>query len=157
MPIAKIVVAQGPIDGINTIFATGEPYVAGQTAYILNGRIHNQRLARGSDNDFGFVELSPDSGTIQVDVPPILGDVVQIFYWSRVLPLVQAVALQRITAQVQSSTRLTGTVRVPAPAGRVTGAVAAKRLTGTVRTSQPQRIAGVVGVKKIVGVIRPKD
>ena len=43
MPNTRIVVAQGAIDGANTIFATGEPYVPGSTAYILNGRIHNQK------------------------------------------------------------------------------------------------------------------
>jgi hypothetical protein len=121
MATVRIVLAQGAIDGVNTVFAVGEPYVPGSTAYVLNGRIHSRSVPRGPDNDFGYVELSPDAGTIQVDVPPLDGDVVQIFYWSRVVP--PAPPIERLAGVVRESERLQGVVREVVP----------ERLVGIVR------------------------
>jgi hypothetical protein len=121
VPNTRIVIAQGLIDGVNTVFRTGVPYVAGSTAYILNGRIHNQGLPRGPDNDYGYFESSPDSGEITVDIPPVDGDVVQIFFWDR------------IVAPPLPFARLIGTISVPAA-----------RLTGVIREVKPMRLVGVL-------------
>lgn len=123
MANVRIVLAQGAVDGSNTIFATGVPYVPGTTAYILNGRIHSLTLARGVDNPYGYVELDPEGGTIQVDNPPEIDDVVQIFFWDRrVLP-------------APPVTRLTGTLRPAAPSSRTPCAPSApeQQLVGMLR------------------------
>ena len=153
MANARIVVAQGTIDGINTVFATGTPYVPGSAAYILNGRIHNQALQRGPDNDYGFVELSPDSGTIKVDNPPTSGDVVQIFFWDRLVtpaPLVQS-----LTGVVNTQTPLQGVAREP-EVTKLTGVVRSGALTGAVREPDVQRLAGVVRGQRIIGTIKER-
>ena len=120
MPTVRIVIALGAIDGVNTVFATGTPYVPGSTAYILNGRVHNLHLAHGANNDYGYVELDPDAGTIQVDNPPELDDVVQIFFQDRIV--VPAPAIDRIAAVLRTE-RLQGVVREPNP----------ERLVGIIR------------------------
>lgn len=132
MPNARIVLAQGLINGVNKVFATGVPYVAGSTAYILNGRVHNQHLLRGPDNDYGFIELDPDSGTIQVDNPPVDGDVVQIFFWDRVV------------SPPGPITRLTGTISLPATAGGLGAPPQSGRLTGVLREVLPMRLVGII-------------
>jgi hypothetical protein len=124
MSNTRIVLAQGAIDGINTVFATGVPYVTGSTAYILNGRVHNQALARGPDNPYGFVELDPDSGTIQVDTPPETDDVVQIFYADR-----------RVTPPA-AITHLTGVVH--------TAAAQNTTLIGVIHTPTVTRLVGII-------------
>lgn len=107
---ARIVLAQGLIDGANTVFRTGVPYVPGSTAYILNGRIHSLQAARGPENPYGYTESSPDSGEITVDEPPLDGDVVQIFFWDRLVVPVPAVT--RLSGVIRE-TRLRGVVREP--------------------------------------------
>jgi hypothetical protein len=108
MPIAKIVLAGGLIDGSNTVFSTPEPYVPGSTAYILNGRIHSLSLS----DSFGYSESDPALGQITVDEAPLVDDVVQIFYWSPVVaPLPTAAGA---TGIVTVRTRLVGVVGPPA-------------------------------------------
>lgn len=153
MPNARIVLAQGAIDGANVVFATGEPYVPGSAQYILNGRIHNQRLARGPDNDFGFVELDPDSGTIQVDNPPAIDDVVQIFFWDRKVQ--PAPLIERLSGTVVAKAPAQGVVREPA-VERLSGVVDGRRVAGVVRAPQVQRLSGVVREQRIQGVIKEK-
>ena len=123
MPNARIVLAQGSIDGANTVFGTGVPYVPGSTAYILNGRIHNQQLARGPENDYGFVELDPNGGTIQVDNPPLVDDVVQIFFWDRLVA--PAPVVQQLTGVVSKVKRLQGVVQPIVPK-RIVGVITGK-------------------------------
>jgi hypothetical protein len=150
MANARIVLAQGLIDGVNRVFSAGEPYVAGSVAFILNGRIHNQASI---DSDYGFIELSPDAGTIQVTNAPLVGDVVQIFYWSRrILPPPE---VTRLTGNVDQSTRVAGVVRPVAPE-RLSGVVRAEAAKGVVRTPSKDRLAGVVRVARVTGVIREK-
>ncbi len=153
MPNARIVVAQGTIDGANTVFACGEPYVPGSAAYILNGRIHNAQAARGPENAFGFFELSPDSGTIQVDNPPLVGDVVQIFFWDR--KVVPAPAVTQLTGTVASGQRIQGSVR-PVEPEQLTGVVASQPLRGTIREVEPERLTGTVRPSRLVGTIRER-
>jgi hypothetical protein len=121
MATARIVLAQGLIDGVNRVFSAGVPYVAGSTVYILNGRLHSSKAARGPENDYGYTELDPDSGTIEVDIPPVDGDVVQIFFWDR------------LVAPPLPFARLIGTISAPAT-----------RLTGVLREVKPTRLVGVL-------------
>lgn len=143
MANARIVLAQGLVDGFNRTFSVGEPYVPGSTAYILNGRIHGQ----------GFVELSPDGGTIQVDVAPLVDDVVQIFYWSR--KIVPSPTVTRLSGVVDEPNRVEGVVRPAAP-DRLSGVVRAGAANGVVRTPSVDRMAGVVRVQRIIGVVKEK-
>jgi hypothetical protein len=151
MPNARIVLAQGAIDGVNTVFGCGQPYVAGSTAYILNGRIHNQTAARGPDNDYGFVELDPDGGTIQVDNPPVDGDVVQIFFWDRLVT--PAPPITSLTGVVKTKQHLEGVAREDQPE-RLSGVVSAQRLVGSVRAPVSERLAGVVRTQRIIGTVK---
>lgn len=155
MPNTRIVIARGAIDGVNTVFSTGEPYVAGSTAYILNGRIHNRLLPRGPDNDYGYIELSADAGTIQVDHPPLVDDVVQIFYWDRKVAPAPAVQVLTGTVSEGSRNRPQGVIREQVPT-RLAGVVRAPLVQGVVRDATPQRLAGVVRAQRIVGVIKDK-
>jgi hypothetical protein len=151
MANARIVLAQGVIDGVNTVFATGVPYVPRSTAYVLNGRIHSLSLPRGPDNPFGYIELSPDSGTIQVDNPPDVDDVVQIFFWDRVVT--PPPPITQLAGVVNAKGRLTGVAREDKPA-RLAGLVRSPRLVGVAREPEPMRLAGVVRSKRIVGTIK---
>ncbi len=153
MTNVRIVLAQGLIDGSNRVFATGEPYVPGSTAYILNGRIHNLKAARGPDNDFGYIELDPDAGTIEVDNAPLLDDVVQIFFWSRVV--IPAPAIDRLTGVVTTGGRVQGVVREPT-AERLVGVVRTPGITGIIRSPNEERLVGQAGVVRMTGVIREK-
>jgi len=130
MANARIVLAQGVIDGVNRTFGTGVPFVPGSTAYILNGRIHNRALARGPDNDYGYIELDPNGGTIQVDIPPDIDDVVQIFFWDR------------LVTPPPPITVLTGTLPTGAGGSGIGGG--RQTLTGVIREPVPARLAGVV-------------
>lgn len=153
MPNTRIVIARGAIDGVNTVFSTGEPYVPGSTAYILNGRIHNRLLARGADNDYGYVELSADAGTIQVDNPPAIDDVVQIFYWDRkVAPTPE---ITRLAGVVTTGQQVQGVAREQVPE-RLAGVVRSAAVLGSVRDVAPQRLAGQVTSQRITGVIKDK-
>jgi hypothetical protein len=153
MANVRIVLAQGLINGVNKVFATGEPYVPGTTAYILNGRIHNKALARGPENDYGYIELDPDAGTIEVDNAPLVDDVVQIFYWSRVV--VPAPPIDRLTGVVHVGARMQGVVREVTPE-RLSGVVRSQDVKGVVREPTTERLVGTVGTKRIVGVIKEK-
>ena len=157
MANARIVLAQGLIDGVNTVFATGVPYVAGSAAYILNGRIHNKALARGPENSFGYIELDPDAGTIQVDIPPETDDVVQIFFWDRLVtpPPPIAVLVGRLPAGSGTDQPLQGVIREPVVA-RLSGVLQANKLTGVVRSAEPGRLAGIVRGQRIVGTIKER-
>jgi hypothetical protein len=153
MANARIVLAQGVIDGSNRVFGTGVPYVAGSTAYILNGRIHSPSIARGPDNDYGYSELDPASGTIEVDNAPVDGDVVQIFFWDRMVQPVSPVA--QLTGIVRSTTPLVGVAREPQTT-RLSGIVRSSKLTGVVREPGAARLAGVIRSQRIVGTIKER-
>jgi hypothetical protein len=153
MANARIVLAQGAIDGVNTVFSTGVPYVPGSTAYILNGRIHNQALQRGPDNDYGYIELSPDSGTIQVDNPPLHCDVVQIFFWDR--RVTPPPPITQLTGVVHTKQQLEGIAREDQPE-RLSGIVQSRRLSGVIREPVPTRLSGVVRTQRIVGTIKER-
>lgn len=151
MPNTRIVVAQGTIDGVNTIFATGTPYVPGSTAYILNGRIHNQKTL---DSPFGYVELDPDLGTIQVANPPLLNDVVQIFFWDRIVT--PPPPIQQLTGTVVAgATPIQGVVAEAMPT-RLTGVVGPRTLQGVIRPERPEQIVGEVSTGQIRGIVREK-
>lgn len=157
MSNTRIVLAQGPIDGVNTVFGTGVAYRPGSTAYILNGRIHNQALARGPDNSYGFVELDAAGGTIQVDVPPDIDDVVQILFDDRRVvpapPITRLVGVVKMGADDHA--RLVGVVREPAVT-RLVGVVSTSTLTGVVRNPDDARLAGVIPRQRIVGMIKER-
>jgi hypothetical protein len=162
MANARIVLAQGLIDGVNTIFSTSVPYVAGSTAYILNGRIHNKALARGPENDYGYIELSADAGTIQVDIPPETDDVVQIFFWDRLVTppppitvLVGTIPTGPGGGTSSSGRPLQGVIRDPAVT-RLSGVLQANKLTGVVRSTEPGRLSGVVRGQRIIGTIKER-
>ena len=160
---ARIVLAQGLIDGVNRVFQTGVPYVPGSTAYILNGRIHSLRLARGPENDYGYLETNPATGEITVDVPPDIDDVVQIFFWDWLVappPPITSLTGTIPTGAAGSSTgggrqTLTGVIREPVPA-RLAGVVQSSRLSGVVRDPAAGRLAGVVRSQRIVGTIKER-
>jgi hypothetical protein len=150
MANARIVLAQGLINGSNKVFSTGVPYVPGSTAYILNGRIHNRA---GIDSDYGFSETNPDAGEITVDIAPLTDDVVQIFFWDR---LVQpAPPITQLTGVVQTSTSLTGVARDP-EVTRLSGVVRSNALTGVARDATTDRLAGVVRSQRIIGTIKDR-
>jgi hypothetical protein len=162
MANARIVLAQGLIDGVNTIFSTGVPYVAGSTAYILNGRIHSQSLARGPDNDFGYIELDATAGTIQADLPPELDDVVQIFFWDRrvtpappITVLVGTIPSGSGGGASSSGQPLQGVIRTP-EVTRLSGVMSSSKLTGIIKTPEPDRLAGVVRGQRIIGTIKER-
>lgn len=72
MQKALIVTATGPINGTNTIFQTGAPYLPGSTVVFLNGR------ALRGDWDNGWIELGSDK--IQMKEAPVLGDSIQVYF-----------------------------------------------------------------------------
>ncbi len=153
MPNARIVLAQGVIDGVNCVFACGEPYVSGSVAYILNGRIHSAKSARGPENDFGFVELSPDAGTIQVDNAPVAGDVVQLFFWDRKVQPVPSVT--HMAGILGADQKTTGVLREPTPE-RLIGVARRQTVQGVMRDITTERISGVVTTTRVVGTIRTR-
>jgi len=112
MPNARIVTAGGAIDGVNVKFYTPVPYVPGSTAYILNGRIHRP------DFDDGYVESNPGVGEITVNEAPLDGDVVQIFFTDTAPSI--ASPLEKISATLSTTTRLTGTLSQAKPV-KITG------------------------------------
>lgn len=153
MANARIVLAQGLINGVNKVFSTGIPYVLGSTAYILNGRIHNRAIPGGPDYEYGFTETNPDAGEITVDIAPLTDDVVQIFFWDRLVT--PAPPITQLTGVVQTSTSLTGVARDP-EVTRLSGVVRANTLTGIARDATTERLAGVVRSQRIVGTIKER-
>jgi hypothetical protein len=153
MANVRIVLAQGAIDGSNRVFATGEPYVPGSTAYILNGRIHNLKAVRGPENDYGYIELSADAGTIEVDIPPLPDDVVQIFFWSRVV--IPPPAIERLTGVIGAREQVQGVIREPTKE-RLVGVVRKPGIVGIIRAPNEERLVGQAGVVRMTGVIREK-
>jgi hypothetical protein len=147
MGIARIVLAQGLVNGSNRVFATGEPYVAGSVALIVNGLVFNQ-LTPGT-----FTELSPEAGTIEAVTAPVIGDVVQLLYTNR--KIVAPPAVTRLAGVVDEPNKATGVVRPSAPE-RLSGVVRAEAADGVVRTPSRDRLAGVVRVARVTGVIREK-
>ncbi len=146
MPNSKIVAAIGNVDGMNTTFSAGEPYMPGYTRYILNGRIH----AAHSD-DYDFTESNPDTGEITVAVPPADGDVVQLFIIDRRPTVISEV--QQLTGTVRTTGRLQGALR-PASVPRLQGTLAAKKLTGALRSPTPARLQGTTQRSRLVGQLK---
>jgi hypothetical protein len=147
MPNAKIVSALGVIDGVNTKFLAGEPYTAGFTRYILNGRIHQQDA-----DDFAWSETNPDGGEITVVNPPEDGDVVQLFIVDRRPTIIAPV--QQLTGHVQKQpSRLVGTVR-PAVVPRLVGALATKKLSGAIRRGTTPPLQGTIKARHLSGVLK---
>lgn len=147
MGLSRIVTATGTIDGVNVIFNTGEPYTAGYTRYILNGRFHGP----DTDPDFTFTESDPATGEITVSVPPRIDDVVQIFFVDR-RPTPPS-PIQRLQAVIQAPSRVQGVLRPVLPTTLV-GRISSDRTTGTIQPIQPTRLAGVIRAKRLVGRIR---
>jgi hypothetical protein len=159
MANARILLMHGLIDGVNKVFSTGVPYVPLSTAYILNGRIHN-RL--GSDSDYGYVESNPDSGEITVDIAPMTDDVVQLFFWDRLVTppppitvLVGTIPTGPGGGTSSSGQPLQGVIRDPAVT-RLSGVVSSNKLTGVVRSAEPGRLSGVVRGQRIIGTIKER-
>lgn len=69
---ALIQVATGTIDGVNTVFETSADYVTGSVQVFLNGQL------KRVDLEDGWVELGGKK--VKLNEPPIVGDVVQIYY-----------------------------------------------------------------------------
>lgn len=70
----KYSILNGTIDGNNTVFTLpgSETYVPNSPILIWNG------LSIHETDDNGFIETSPN--TITMKIPPILGDVLMLFY-----------------------------------------------------------------------------
>jgi hypothetical protein len=147
MGLSRIVTATGAIDGTNTVFSTGEPYTAGYTRYILNGRFHGP----GTDPDFTFTESNPATGEITVSVPPRIDDVVQIFFVDR-RPIPPS-PIQRLQAVIPSPSRVQGVLRPVMPTALV-GRISTDRAAGTLQPTQPTRLAGVIRSTRLTGRIR---
>ena len=94
MPLPRFVVLSGAIDGINTAFSTGMPYVPGSFAGFTNGL-----LTKFDDLD-GWTELDPAAGTVQWTTAPLAGDVVQGFFLDTVPAPLEIVCL--LSASVRS-------------------------------------------------------
>jgi hypothetical protein len=62
----------GPVNGVNKVFVTAKPYIAGSVTVFLNG------ISDIAGNEDGHVELG--NSTIELKVAPLVGDVVQVFY-----------------------------------------------------------------------------
>lgn len=104
LPIIEVPV--GVIDGVNTIFTTSQPYVAGTASAFVNGLLYR------ADYDDGWLETNPTLGILTLKAPPVVGDVVQVYY----IPAVGGSAETSVTAlramlDVQSSP-LEGTLHV---------------------------------------------
>lgn len=141
MPNTRLVVAQGLINGLNRVFLTGEPYVSGSTAYILNGRIHSQGTL---DSRFGYVESNSDTGEITVNEAPVDGDVVLIYFQDRrVAPVPKVQTIIGVTA---SSMPILGVVQSPAPTPilGVAQDPASTPILGVVQLPKPSSITGIV-------------
>jgi len=72
--LPKIEVPSGVIDGVNTLFITSEPYVAGQLYVFLNG------LLQRRDYDDGWIETNPATGAVTLKEAPQTTDVLQVYY-----------------------------------------------------------------------------
>jgi hypothetical protein len=147
MGLSRIATATGTIDGVNVIFNTGEPYTAGYTRYILNGRFHGP----DTDPDFTFTESDPDAGEITVSVPPRIDDVVQIFFVDR-RPIPPS-PIQRLQAVIPSTARVQGILRPVMPTTLV-GRISSEQTAGTLQPTQPTRLAGIIRATRLTGRIR---
>lgn len=107
MALPRFEVALGVVDGVNVLFTTPTPYVAGSVAVFLNGQL------KRADFMDGWVETSPSLGQVTLSMPPepaAFGnpdDVVQIFYLdtSDVLPETEVTPLR---GSIQVMSDLTG-------------------------------------------------
>jgi hypothetical protein len=72
--LAHFEVGKGVINGLNRVFTVSLPYIGGTTAVFYNGQ-----LKRRDYND-GWSETDPISGVVTLDIAPLIGDVVQVFY-----------------------------------------------------------------------------
>ena len=147
MPNSKIVTAIGVINGVNLRFLAGEPYVAGFTRYILNGRIH----APNSD-DYSFTESNPDNGEITVSVAPLDGDVVQLFIVDR-RPTVIAAVQQLDGTLRKQPVPLSGVLTTPSRA-QLEGTITKKKLSGSIVTQAPARLQGTLNGRRLSGVLK---
>lgn len=147
MGLTRIVTAIGPINGVNVVFGAGEPYTAGFTRYILNGRFHGP----DTDPDFTFVESDPEAGEITVSEPPREDDTVQLFFVDR-RPTPPS-PIQRLQAVMRPPSRAQGTLNPVAPT-RLVGRISTDRAAGDLQPPQPTRLVGVVRSTRLVGRIR---
>ena len=147
MGLSRIVTATGTIDGVNTVFSTGEPYTVGYTRYILNGRIHGH----DTDPDFTYSESNPDAGEITVSEPPAIDDVVQIFFVDR-RPIPPS-PIQRLQAVMRTPARAQGTLSPVAPT-RLVGRISSDQVDGALHPTTPTRLVGVLRSTRLVGRIR---
>lgn len=68
-------VLSGAINGVNKVFTVSlGSYVSGALQVYLNGQLQTQ----GTGED--WVETSPAAGTFTVDVAPVAGDIITVFY-----------------------------------------------------------------------------
>lgn len=70
---SKIETPTGDVDGANRDFVTSVPYQAGQIRVVVNGLV-----GVAGDAVYGWTEV--DDTTIQMASPPLVGDVVEVFY-----------------------------------------------------------------------------
>ncbi len=147
MGLSRIVTAIGDIDGVNTVFYAGEPYTAGFTRYIYNGRFHGP----DTDPDFSYTETDPDTGEITVSEPPLVDDTVQLFIVDR-RPTPPS-PIQELQAVIRSPDRAQGILRPDEPM-RLSGVISTDTARGELDLEEPTRLVGVVSTPRLVGVIR---
>ena len=147
MGLSRIVTAIGAIDGVNTVFYAGEPYTAGFTRYIYNGRFHGP----DTDPDFTFVETDPDTGEVTVSEPPLVDDTVQLFIVDR-RPTPPS-PIQELQAVIRPPSRARG-VLSPVEPLHLSGVISTNTARGELSPEEPVRLVGVVSTPRLVGVIR---
>jgi hypothetical protein len=132
--LSRIVTAIGAIDGVNTVFYAGEPYTAGFTRYIYNGRFHG-----------------PDTGEITVSEAPLVDDTVQLFIVDR--RPTPCSPIQELQAVIRPPDRARG-ILTPEEPLRLTGVISTDTARGELDPEEPVRLVGVVSTPRLVGVIR---
>lgn len=147
MGLSRIVTAIGDIDGVNTVFYAGEPYTAGFTRYIYNGRFHGP----DTDPDFTFAETDPDTGEVTVSEPPLEDDTVQLFIVDR--RPTPCSPIQELQAVIRPPDRVRGILRPIEPL-RLTGIIFIDIARGELDPIEPTRLVGVISAPRLVGVIR---
>jgi hypothetical protein len=143
--IPRFELAAGVVDGVNLIFTTPTPYLAGSVAVFLNGQL------KRADFMDGWAETSPTLGTITLGMPPEPAsngnpdDVVQVFYLEAGTPPLPETEVTPLRATIRISQDIFGQLQESAP------------LLGAVLDAEAGLVARLLVEEGFGGSIEPLD
>lgn len=99
----RLEVPAGAIDGLNTTFTVAFPYAPNTTAVFVNGVLQRK------DFTDGWVETSPSTGVVTLNIAPETGDTVQIYYIDGLAPSTEVCEVVNVLfGRIQDRTSLIG-------------------------------------------------